>query len=142
VDVLNKVQRHKNMSHIRSKNTKSEIKLRKALWHLGIRYRKNFKLLLGKPDIVITRCRIVIFVDGDFWHGRNFSAIDKRIDVNHDFWINKLKHNMERDAYVNETLTEQGWLVLRFWDSEVKKDLNGCLRTIMNYLPVSPRNKV
>lgn len=136
MDVLNKDQRHKNMSHIRSKNTKSEVKLRKALWHLGIHYRKNFKLLLGKPDIVIPRCHIAIFVDGDFWHGRNFSAIDKRIDVNHDFWINKLKKNIERDKYVNEALTEQGWLVLRFWDSDIKKDLNGCLSRILKYLPI------
>lgn len=139
MDVLTPDQRHKNMSHIRGKGTKAEIKLQKALWHLGVRYRKNYKLLPGKPDIAITRYHIAIFVDGDFWHGRDFEYIEKRLDVNKKYWVEKLQKNMERDQYINELLTEMGWIVLRFWASDVEKDLDTCLAQIMMYICPSNR---
>lgn len=133
-DVLTKYQRHKNMSHIRSKNTKPEILLRKALWHCGLRYRKNYKKLPGTPDIVITRYRIAIFVDGDFWHARGHEEHPgEQIGTNKDFWQKKLKRNVERDKEVNDELTESGWLVLRFWESDIKKDLQKCVDTICQY---------
>lgn len=135
MDVLTKEQRHKNMSNIKSKNGKSEIRLRKALWHIGIRYRKNDKFLPGKPDIVITKYKIAIFVDGDFWHGRDMKVLKKRLDVHRDFWISKIERNKERDEEVNEQLTEMGWLILRFWDSDIKKDISQCIRQIMRYIP-------
>lgn len=135
MDVLTPAQRHKNMSHIRSKNTKAEILLRKALWNRGVRYRKNYKLLPGKPDIVVLKCHIAIFVDGDFWHGKDFETIKKRIGTNKKFWIEKLKRNIERDEEINDRLTEMGWLVLRFWDSEIKKDLDSCVNNILDYMP-------
>lgn len=136
MDVLTKEQRRKNMQHIHSKNTKAEVMLRKALWHCGIRYRKNYKDLPGKPDIVITKYRIVVFVDGDFWHARGHeNAPGEQIRTNQGFWSKKLKRNVERDREVNDALLEQGWLVLRFWESDVVKNVEKCVSTIMEYMP-------
>lgn len=135
MDVLTPEQRHKNMSHIRSKDTLPEVTLRKALWHLGIRYRKNYPLLPGKPDIVILRYRIAIFVDGDFWHGHNFKESADRIKTNHDYWKKKIYGNMMRDCEVNDLLTERGWIVLRFWASEIRTNLQKCVDSIFYYLP-------
>lgn len=131
MDVLTQEQRHKNMSHIRCKDTTPEVELRKTLWKAGIRYRKNYTGLPGKPDIVITKCKIVIFVDGDFWHGRNL----ERIQTRREFWIPKLQGNIERDKQVNDMLTEMGWLVMRFWESDLKKDLKGCVKRILAEIP-------
>ena len=136
MDVLTKEQRHRNMSHIRSKDTNPEIMLRKALWHLGFRYRKNYAALPGKPDIVLLRYKIVIFVDGDFWHARGHQQHPgEQIASNKEYWQKKLEHNVERDRAVNDALTEQGWLILRFWESDVKKNLAGCISQILQYIP-------
>lgn len=134
---LHKSKIHKTMSHIRDKNTKPEIMLRKALWHRGIRYRTNDCKLMGKPDLVITYCHIAIFVDGDFWHGKDFNTIENRIKTNRRYWIPKIKRNMLRDQQVNETLTEDGWLVLRFWESDIKHHLNDCVKKVLEYIPKS-----
>lgn len=123
------------MQHIRSKDTKAEILLRKALWRKGLRYRKNVKVLPGKPDIVFTKHKIVIFVDGDFWHARGHEKNPgEQIDTNKNYWTDKLKRNVARDRYVNELLLEQGWLVLRFWESDIKNNLDNCVEEIMKYL--------
>lgn len=133
-DVLSKEQRHRNMQNIRSQNTKPEILLRKALWHKGIRYRKNYAALPGKPDIVLTRQRIAIFVDGDFWHARGHrDHPGEQVRSNQEFWIRKLTNNVERDKAVNDELTEMGWIVLRFWESDVKKKLEACVCEILEY---------
>ncbi len=135
MDVLTKEQRHKNMQNIRSKNTKAERLLRKALWHHGIRYRKNYKELPGKPDIVITKYKIAVFVDGDFWHARGHEDNPgEQVQTNNTFWAKKLKRNIERDKEVNQALLEMGWLALRYWDSDVKKDCNACVKDILGYL--------
>ncbi|MBM6731416.1 very short patch repair endonuclease [Megasphaera stantonii] len=135
MDRLTPEQRHKNMSRIRSKNTKAELLLRKALWKKGIRYRKNVANLTGKPDIVITRCKIAVFVDGDFWHGNPKEKLQQRLGTNRNYWIEKIEKNKARDKAVTEELTENGWLVLRFWESDVKKDLNACVDKILSYIP-------
>ena len=123
------------MQHIRSKDTEAEILLRKALWRKGFRYRKNVKDLPGKPDIVFTKHKIVIFVDGDFWHARGHEKNPgEQIETNKNYWIDKLKRNVARDRYVNDLLFEQGWLVLRFWESDIKNNLNNCIEEIMKYL--------
>ena len=138
MDVLTKDQRRKNMQHIRSNNTKSEMMLRKALWHKGVRYRKNYKKLPGKPDIVITKYRIAVFVDGDFWHARGHEEHPgEQIQSNKVFWTKKLKRNVERDKEVNQTLLELGWLVLRYWDSDVNNNCDACVKDIMQYLPIT-----
>lgn len=134
MDVLTQVQRHKNMSHIHSKDTKPEILFRKALWHHGIRYRKNYGKLPGKPDIAITKCEIAVFVDGDFWHAKGHQEYPgEQIDSNKEYWQKKLKCNVERDRRVNDDLTDMGWLVLRFWESDIKKDLQKCVDIVCEY---------
>lgn len=123
------------MQQIKSADTKPEILLRKALWHKGIRYRKNMASLPGRPDIVLTRQKIAIFVDGDFWHARgNKENPGGQVKSNKDYWQKKLARNVERDREINDMLTEDGWLVLRFWESDIKKNLMGCLEEIEAYL--------
>lgn len=135
MDVLSTEQRHHNMSRIRSKDTKVEVLLRKVMWEKGLRYRKNYAALPGKPDIVLTRQKIAIFIDGDFWHARGHKENPgEQVATNQDFWKKKLARNVERDREVNDELTEAGWLVLRFWESDIEKDLAGCINIIEEYL--------
>lgn len=129
MDVLTKEQRKKNMSHIRSSDTQIEVKLRKALWHAGIRYRKNDKRLPGKPDIAITKHKIAVFCDSSFFHGRDFDT-KKPVGTNREFWEAKIRRNMERDREVDRQLEEAGWLVLRFWDTEINKETDRCVAEI------------
>lgn len=129
MDVLTKEQRQKNMKSIKSKDTDIELKLRKALWKEGIRYRKNYKAIPGKPDIAITRWKIAVFCDSSFWHGRNFDT-KKPVATNADFWKAKISRNIERDREVNRLLDETGWTVLRFWDDDIHKRLDSCVLTV------------
>lgn len=131
-DVLTPEQRKKNMQHIRSKDTAIEVKLRKALWEKGYRYRKNYKELPGKPDIVLTKYKIAIFCDGEFFHGKNWGVIKTKLknSNNGEFWINKISRNIERDNEVDKELMFLGWTVIRFWGDEIKKDVNGCIKVI------------
>ena len=126
---MSKEQRRKNMQHIKSKDTSIEITLRKALWKSGIRYRKNYNRLPGKPDICITKYKIAIFCDSSFWHGKDFDT-KKPVATNREFWKNKILRNMERDNEVDRLLKLMGWTVLHFWDSEINKKLEDCIRTI------------
>lgn len=136
MDDMTREQRHKNMSHIRAKDTKPEVLLRKALWKRGIRYRKNYAALPGKPDITLTRYKIAIFVDGDFWHARGHQdSPGEQVASNKEYWQKKLRNNVERDKAVNDVLTEDGWLVLRFWSSDVMKHLDDCINQILQYIP-------
>lgn len=135
MDRITKEQRHKNMSRVKGKDTTPELLLRKALWSRGIRYRKNYDKLPGKPDIVLTRQKIAIFVDGDFWHARGHQDNPgEEVASNREFWRKKLARNVERDKEINDELTEAGWLVLRFWESDIKKDLDACMMKIKEYL--------
>ena len=135
MDVLTDEQRHINMLHIRAKDTTPELLLRKALWHSGIRYRKNYKALPGTPDIVITKRKIAIFVDGDFWHAKGHQDNPgEQIKSNREFWVKKLSRNVERDKEVDEELLNLGWLVLRFWESDIKRDVERCAKLIKEYI--------
>ena len=129
MDNLTPEQRKKSMQHIRSKDTSIEIRLRKAVWHAGIRYRKNYKKLPGKPDIAITKYQIAVFCDSSFFHGRDFEA-KKKPGTNREYWDKKIRRNIERDRETDCMLKAMGWTVLRFWDTEINKDLEGCLQTI------------
>lgn len=122
--------RSKIMKSIKGKGTKIEVMLAKALWHKGIRYRKNDRSVFGTPDISIKKHKIAIFVDGEFWHGKDWH--ENRIDTNKDFWKNKILKNIKRDELVNKTLAEQGWTVLRFWENDVNKDIDDCIEVIMD----------
>ena len=106
MDVLTPEQRRKNMQHIRSENTSIEILLRKRLWAEGIRYRKNYNALPGKPDIAITKHKIAVFCDSEFFHGKDWSIKRERLSVTPKggYWIPKIEHNMARDEEVNKAL--------------------------------------
>lgn len=135
MDDMTPLQRHRNMQHIRSSNTKPEIMLRKALWHIGIRYRKNYSKLPGKPDIALTKQKIVIFIDGDFWHARGHQDHPgEQVNSNKEYWQKKLSRNVEHDKEVNDELTELGWVVLRFWESDIKKDLSAIIQKIKQFI--------
>lgn len=132
MDVLTKEQRRKNMQNIRSKDTKIEVLLRKALFERGIRYRKNYVGLPGKPDIVLTKYKIAIFCDGEFFHGKDWEVLKPRLQNsnNSEFWINKINRNRERDDAVNKELLFMGWTVIRFWGNDIKKHTDECVKVI------------
>lgn len=119
------------MKKIRSKETKSEQQLRKVLWKFGIRYRINVKALPGSPDIVIRKKMLVIFVDGEFWHGYNWEIKKEKIKTNRGFWIPKIERNIQRDLENNDALKKMGFNVLRFWEHEIKKDITSCINKIV-----------
>ena len=126
------------MSSIKNKDTKPEMFFRKALWKWGIRYRKNAKMF-GKPDIAIKKYKLVIFIDGDYWHGnnwkiRNLPSLESELANYSDFWKNKIVSNIERDKKVNEHYKSLGWIILRFWQSDIKKDLNQCIIKTLNII--------
>lgn len=131
-DDLTKEQRHKNMQHIKSSDTKIEVLLRKALWKKGYRYRKNYEKLPGKPDIVLTKYKIAIFCDGEFFHGKDWEVLKPRLEKsnNSEYWISKISRNRERDDEVNKQLLFLGWTVIRFWGKEIKKDTDECVKVI------------
>lgn len=129
-DDLTPEQRRRNMQAIKSKDTSIEVMLRKALWHKGIRYRKNYAALIGKPDIVITKYRIAIFCDSEYWHGYDWENRNQRIKSNREYWIPKIERNMARDIEVNEALQRDGWIVIRFWEHQIRKELDICLEII------------
>jgi DNA mismatch endonuclease (patch repair protein) len=120
------------MSSIKSKNTSIELILRKALWEQNIRYRKNYKELPGSPDIAITKYKIAIFCDSEFFHGYNWEEKKKKLENNRDYWIKKIEKNMERDRKVDKELEDMGWIVLRFWGCDIKKRLDGCVKMIQD----------
>lgn len=131
-DRLTPEQRKKNMQNIRSKDTAIEIRLRKALWHKGYRYRKNFKNLPGKPDIVLTKYKIAIFCDSEFFHGKDWEILKPQLkkSKNGMFWIKKISRNIERDEEINKKLLFMGWTVIRFWGKEILKNTDECIRVI------------
>ena len=128
-DVLTKSQRKKCMSRVRGRDTKPELTLRKALWGNGFRYRLKSNLI-GKPDIVFPSARVVVFVDGCFWHGCPMHGSIP--ETNADFWQDKISKNKKRDYNVSRQLTEDGWIVLRYWTHELKDDFNKVLVDIEN----------
>ncbi len=121
------------MTSIHSKDTSIEIKLRKELWRRGYRYRKNYAKLPGKPDIALTKYRIAIFCDSDFFHGKDwYTILRPRLQKgsNPEFWTQKITRNMERDKENDMALLAQEWTVIRFWGSEIEKDVVGCIKVI------------
>lgn len=132
MDNLTREQRRKNMQHIKGKDTMIEITFRKALWHKGYRYRKNYKDLPGKPDIVLTKEKIAIFCDGEFFHGKDWEILKPRLEKsnNGEYWQKKIERNIQRDDEVNKELLFLGWTVIRFWGKDVLKKTDECIRVI------------
>ena len=126
MDRLTKEQRSKNMKAIKNKDTSIELMLRKELWHRGLRYRKNYTKIIGKPDIVFISKKVAVFCDSEFWHGFDWENRKNDIKSNRDFWIPKIERNIQRDKEVTQTLTDDGWIVLRFWGRDIKKKLSEC----------------
>lgn len=118
------------MQAVKNKGSKIETILAKELWKRGYRYRKNDKTVFGKPDLTFKKYKIAIFVDSEFWHGKNWKQ--KKLDhkSNKDFWFTKIERNIERDKEVNEFLLKNNWEVLRFWGREIEKDLLSCIQKI------------
>lgn len=134
-DSLSPSQRHTCMSHIRSSNTKPEVKLRKALFGLGYRYRVNKKGLPGSPDIVLAKYCSCIFVNGCFWHGHKDCRYATRPKTNQEFWSTKIENNRERDLRDYTFLESLGWRVIVVWECELKKDrINDTIATVREQL--------
>ena len=130
MDRLTPEQRRKNMQHVKSKDSKIELKLRRALWRAGFRYRKNVREIFGCPDIVFKRLKIAIFCDSEFWHGYDWENRKHDFKSRQEFWIPKIERNILRDKEVTEKLTADGWTVLRFFGNEIKKNLESCVEKI------------
>lgn len=131
-DTHTKEQRRKNMQRIKSKDTSIELLLRKELWRRGYRYRKNYSKLPGKPDIALTKYKIAIFCDSEFFHGKDWEVLKPRLEKgdNADYWVKKIARNRERDEEINKKLLFEGWTVIRFWGKDIKKQLDECIRVI------------
>ena len=132
MDVLTPEQRKKSMQHNRSENTSIELKLRKELWHKGYRYRKNYKKLPGSPDIALTKQKVAIFCDSEFFHGKDWEVKKPKLQngKNAEFWINKIERNMRRDLENDQRLLCMGWTVIHFWGYDILKNTNTCVRVI------------
>jgi DNA mismatch endonuclease, patch repair protein len=134
-------KRSEHMAKIKGKDTKPELALRKALHRKGIRYRVHVKQLPGSPDVANISKRFVVFIDGEFWHGFNWEEKKGEIKSNRGFWIPKIERNRQRDAENNEALEKMGFKVFRFWESQVKKDIEGCVGQVAAFLADGPRPK-
>lgn len=124
----------KRMSRVGLKRNIPERTLAKALWHKGYRYRLNYKKLIGTPDIVLTKYNIAIFIDGEFWHGKDFEKFKEKQHNNKQYWIDKISENIEHDKKVTKVLQQEGWIVLRFWSKDVLDYLDGCVSEIEDYI--------
>ncbi|MCI6237954.1 MAG: very short patch repair endonuclease [Lachnospiraceae bacterium] len=132
MDIMTEEQRHRTMQNVHSKDTSIEVKLRKALWHKGYRYQKNYRKLPGSPDIVLTKYHIVVFCDGEFFHGKNWEVLKPRIARGHngEYWVQKIERNIDRDKENDQALLARGWTVIRFWGKDILKDTDTCIQVI------------
>ena len=123
---------HKNMSRIKGKDTSIEIRLRKALWARGYRFKKNNKELPGRPDVVLTKYKIAIFCDSEFFHGKDWGKLKVKLmhGKNPDYLLKKIERNITRDQEKDALLRGKGWTVLHFWGDDIKSDVDGCIKTI------------
>lgn len=130
MDVHTPEQRRRNMQAIRSKETKMEVRLAKEVWKKGLRYRKNNPKVFGKPDLTFRKLKVAVFVDSEYFHGKDWETQKFRIKSNRDFWWPKIEQNIARDRAVEKRLLDEGWMVLRFWSLEVKNNLDSCVSKI------------
>jgi DNA mismatch endonuclease, patch repair protein len=131
-DKFDKKTRSSIMSRIRSEDTALEVNFRKALWAGGLHYRTHYKTSVGKPDIVFPSKKVVIFVDGDFWHGYNWKKLGKVPPKG--FWQEKIERNIRRDEMQTRQLRKEGWIVLRFWEHDIEKHLDRCINKVKRAL--------
>lgn len=130
-DIYSRKKRSDIMSKIKSKNTNIELKVRKALWAKGIRYRIHNSNLSGTPDISSKKKKIIVFLDGCFWHGcKQHSSIPK---TNSEFWKVKINENIKRREKIKVELEKEGYTVLEYFQCDLKKNLNGIVEEITGY---------
>lgn len=127
MDILTKEERRQRMRRIRSTGSHIERIFGKALWAKGLRYRKNDRTVFGKPDFTFKGCKIAVFCDSEFWHGKDWKKAKKRIKGNQEYWLAKIERNIRRDREVNRKLRKEGWIVLRFWAKDLQKDTGFCV---------------
>jgi len=121
-NTVSKKKRGKIMSKIKSKDSKIEIKFRKAIWRAGFRYRKNSVKYFGKPDLVLKKYKAVLFIDSCFWHGCKKHC---RLPTTHrKYWVNKIKRNKERDKEVKKYYKKMSWKIFRVWEHNINKNLD------------------
>lgn len=135
-------ERSELMKKIKSQDIKPEILFRKKLYEQGYRYRINYSKLPGKPDIVIKKYKLVIFIDGEFWHGYQWNTKKKKIKANRAYWIPKIERTIKRDKENNTKLEKLGYKVFRFWEHEIKKDFDRCLNEVIHYTKEINQNNV
>lgn len=134
MDKLSHDQRKKNMQAIKCKGSEIENILAKGLWNNGLRYRRNDKSVFGKPDFVFKKHKIAVFVDSEFWHGKNWEEKKFDFKTKQEFWLPKIERNIQRDIEVNKKLFEDGWTVFRFWGKEIKTNSEDCITLIINMI--------
>lgn len=135
MDNLTKQQRRKNMQNIRSTNTKAELCVARELRRRKIYFAQNVKSIIGKPDFVVRRKKIAVFVDSDFWHGHPKRCIMPK--SNRSYWDQKIKRNKERDREVSRKLIKNGWIVLRVWEHDLRHNFNRELNKILNKIQIA-----
>lgn len=126
----------KRMSKVSLKGGKAETALAKELWHRGIRYRKNLRTLPGSPDIAITKYKVAVFVDGEFWHGENWPERKQKLKSNREYWIEKIEENIARDKRNDALLIDLGWTPIHFWEKDVKKNSSQCADSVINQIQI------
>ena len=124
----------KRMSKVKLKNGKAETLLAKRLWGLGHPYRRNYKKLPGSPDIAIMKFNIAVFVDGEFWHGKDWEIRKERLQHNREYWIEKIEENIARDRRVDAELLQMGWTPVHFWEKDVLKDPDACVWAVIELM--------
>jgi len=128
-DNLTPEQRSYCMSRIKGKDTGLEMRVRSELHRRGFRFRKHVKELPGKPDVVFTKAKVAVFIDGDFWHGYRFPSWEHKLS---DFWKQKINKNRERDRRNHRKLKEMGWTVIRLWQHDLERDFQECIERIIS----------
>jgi DNA mismatch endonuclease, patch repair protein len=126
--------RSKTMRAIKGKNTAIELMVRKALYSRGFRYRIHYKRAAGSPDVAFPGKRVAVFLDSDFWHGKDWQTKKTRIRSNREYWVRKIERNMTRGREVDDALRADGWRVLRFWESDIGEDLDLVMKHIVAVL--------
>lgn len=121
----------KRMSHVKTKRNSAEIMIAKSLWHRGYRYRLNYKALPGSTDIALAKYRIAIFIDGEFWHGKDFEQRKTKLKNNKDYWIEKIQENIDRDLKNDKLLRQMEWYPIHFWSNDVIKYCNQCVEEVI-----------
>lgn len=129
------MERSEVMRRVRSNNTSFEMLLRRELWRRGLRgYRANDKSVFGKPDVVFKKRKIAIFIDSEFFHGKDYPNGRNIPTANREYWVKKIERNIERDKEVTEHLQASGWTVIRIWSKDLKKNLTEWADSIENLI--------